>query len=194
MSVFSSENKGLISIIIPAYNVGKYIEKCLDSIYLQTYQNFEIIVAYDEKSSDNTLQILENYVKIPSLKIYVGRDTGSGDARNRGFRYAKGEFVIFVDGDDEVTPDYLSTMIDILLTHSECNVVICNSIPVNEDKINKGRELAKKSKNNVIIYPRKDLLYKKMWGNITSSPWAYLVRRQYILDNPAKWQEDKYFT
>jgi glycosyltransferase involved in cell wall biosynthesis len=97
-----------VSLIIPAYNVGKYIAACLDSLYAQTHQNFEIIVAYDEKSTDNTLEVLQSYAaEKDNLIIDIGIDKGSGDARNRGFRLAKGDFILFVDGDDEVTTDIM---------------------------------------------------------------------------------------
>ena len=71
-----------VSLIIPAYNVGKYIAACLDSLYAQTHQNFEIIVAYDEKSTDNTLEVLQSYAtEKDNLIIDIGIDKGSGDAR-----------------------------------------------------------------------------------------------------------------
>lgn len=106
-----TEDNGLVSIIIPAYNAAHYIETCLRSIYSQTYSYFEVIVAYDEKSTDDTLCVLTSLSEQYPHHIDIGRDTGSGAARNRGFQFAKGEFIIFVDADDELLPEYLSSMI-----------------------------------------------------------------------------------
>lgn len=188
----------LVSIIIPAYNISKYITACLDSLYSQSYQNFEIIIAYDEKSTDNTLEVLHAYPH-KEIIIDIGLDAGSGDARNRGFNLAKGEFIIFVDGDDVATDDYLATMLAVFEQHPELDVVLCNYLRVNEDEVQKGFATANISKNEVSLIPRKELLYKKLWHEVSSAPWSYLIRRKYLLQNkidfpPHSYGDDSYFT
>ena len=190
----------LISIIIPAYNVGKYIAACLDSLYAQTHQNFEIIVAYDEKSTDNTLEVLQSYAaEKDNLIIDIGIDKGSGDARNRGFILAKGDFILFVDGDDEVTTDYLSTMLSVFEQHPELNVVLCNYLRLNEDEVQEGFEKANASVNEVTLIPRDEMLYRKLWHEVSSAPWSYLIRREYLVKNnivfpPYSHADDSLFT
>lgn len=87
------------SIIIPAFNVEKYIGKCIDSALKQTFSNFEIIVI-DDESSDNTIKIVEQYNDERIHLIKNRKRKYAGGARNRGIRAAKGEYVIFLDSDD----------------------------------------------------------------------------------------------
>lgn len=174
---------GLISIIIPAYNSGKFIETTLNNLFSQTYQNFEIIIAYDEKSTDGSLSLLQNISDIHPIIIDVGKDTSSGAARNRGLRLAKGEFVIFVDADDEILPTYLETLISIFNKHPELNVVCCDFVKVFENTIADGWRKATNSKDTYKLLSRDKALYMILWEDILPAPWLFLVRRQYLIDN-----------
>ena len=90
----------MISVIVPVYNVEKYLSKCLDSIINQTYQNLEIICV-DDGSTDSSPMILEEYAKKDSrIKIITRQNGGLSAARNTGVKNATGEFVSFVDSDD----------------------------------------------------------------------------------------------
>ncbi len=90
----------LISIIIPVYNVEKYLSKCLDSVINQTYKNLEIICINDS-SQDNSLKILKRYAEIDSrIKVIVKENEGVSEARNRGLDVSNGEYIMFVDADD----------------------------------------------------------------------------------------------
>ncbi len=106
-----SNNKSacqLVSIIIPVYNERKFISKCLDSISDQTYKNFEVIVI-DDGSTDNSVELVRNN-KIVSLFIQVHR--GPGSAKNFGASVAKGEILVFIDGDMYLDKDYLKNIIE----------------------------------------------------------------------------------
>ena len=93
------ENRPLISVVIPAYNVEKYIYKCLDSIFFQSEQNFEILV-YDDGSSDNTLCEIARF-KNKKLKVFKGEENkGVVHARNFLLSNAAGEFIALQDADD----------------------------------------------------------------------------------------------
>ena len=88
------------SIIIPVYNVEKYLEKCLDSVVEQTYQNYEVIIVCD-KCSDNSETIVDKYVKkYPKFSKIYREKTGLSQARNLGVDAAVGEYLLFLDGDD----------------------------------------------------------------------------------------------
>lgn len=91
----------LISIIIPVYNVEKYLAKCLDSVVRQTVNNFDIIIVND-KSSDNSERIIINYKEKYNNIIYVKNkeNLGLGGARNEGLRYCTTNYVLFLDSDD----------------------------------------------------------------------------------------------
>ena len=101
MPIMKVKNKMIkFSIIIPVYNVSKYLNKCLDSVVNQTYQNYEAIIVCD-KCDDNSEEIVDEYVhKYPKLiKIYEER-TGLSKARNIGVDKASGDYLLFLDGDD----------------------------------------------------------------------------------------------
>lgn len=100
----------LITIIIPAYNVEKYIERCLESVLSQELKNFEVIIV-DDGSSDSTPQICDNYEKrYQNIKVIHKKNSGLGFARNTGLEYAKGEYIVFLDGDDFVGKNHLSNL------------------------------------------------------------------------------------
>ena len=92
--------KELISIIVPIYNVEKYLRQCLDSILNQTYQNFECLLINDG-SPDNSADICREYVEKDSRFKYFEKENGGlSDARNYGIRQSKGSYLTFVDSDD----------------------------------------------------------------------------------------------
>lgn len=94
-----------VTIIIPCYNVEKYVEECLDSIISQTYKNLEIICINDG-STDGTLDILEKFKKsYPDIIVVHQINRGLSEARNAGIRLATGAYVMFIDSDDFIEPD-----------------------------------------------------------------------------------------
>jgi glycosyltransferase involved in cell wall biosynthesis len=97
----------MISVIIPCYNSVKTIEKCLDSIFKQTYQEFEVIVV-DDGSTDNLLEVLTGYAN--KLVILQQENKGAPTARNYGFKISRGEFIIFLDADIVMKPQMLEKM------------------------------------------------------------------------------------
>ena len=98
------KNKVVFSIILPVYNVEKYLEACLDSIYNQSFQDFEII-AINDGSTDGSLDILNTYRdKYGKMMIVTQENKGLSATRNVGVSYAKGEFVCYVDSDDLISP------------------------------------------------------------------------------------------
>lgn len=90
----------MVSVIVPVYNVEKYLHQCLDSILNQTYRDIEVILVNDG-SSDNSGLICDAYVRRDQrVKVIHKKNAGASDARNIGLKIAKGEFVIFIDSDD----------------------------------------------------------------------------------------------
>lgn len=103
----------LVSVIIPCYNVEKYIGKCIKSICSQTYNNLEIIPV-DDGATDNTSLILDELAeKDQRIQVIHKCNEGVSAARNSGLNVARGEYVIFVDGDDYLAPDYVEYMLNI---------------------------------------------------------------------------------
>ena len=109
MTAETEKNNALVSVIVPAYNVEKYIAKCLDSILSQTYTNLEVILI-DDGSTDSTGSICDNYArKDERVKVIHQENQGQAVGRNVGLREAKGEWIQFVDSDDWIEPDTLET-------------------------------------------------------------------------------------
>lgn len=103
--------KPLVTVIIPAYNTEKYISKCLDSILVQSYQELEIIIL-DDGSEDETNKICQKYAEIDKRIIFISKEnTGVSDTRNVGIHNAKGKYIIFVDSDDYVDPNYVEVLV-----------------------------------------------------------------------------------
>ena len=94
-----------ISVIVPCYNVGKYIKRCLDSLTKQTLTDIEIICV-DDKSTDDTVNMIKNYKDSRITLILHKTNMGAGAARNNGLKVAKGEYVSFIDPDDYVDLDF----------------------------------------------------------------------------------------
>lgn len=100
-------NQPTISVIVPVYNVEKYLRRCLDSIMAQTYTNFELILV-DDGSKDKSGDICEDYAKKdPRITVFHKENGGVSSARNIGLDNAKGDFVTFCDSDDYVSPKWL---------------------------------------------------------------------------------------
>ena len=106
----------MISVVIPVYNSGKYLENCLDSILHQTYSDLEII-CIDDGSTDNSPALLEKYrQKDNRIRVLTQKNAGVSAARNRGIDAASGEYITFVDSDDAVSEDMYQTLASILAT------------------------------------------------------------------------------
>lgn len=99
----------MVSVIIPLYNVENYVVKSLKSAFSQTYSDIEYLLI-DDCSSDHTMQVVEEYVSVhlrgDSVRIiHHDENCRLSVARNTGLKHANGEFVFFMDSDDEITPD-----------------------------------------------------------------------------------------
>lgn len=102
----------LISIIIPAYNIDKYIGKCLDSVLNQTYSNIEVIIVNDG-STDKTKDIIDKYVLKDKRIIAIHKENGGvSSARLRGIQVSHGDYIGFVDGDDYIEPNMYEKLYD----------------------------------------------------------------------------------
>lgn len=111
------------SIIIPVYNVERYIDKCMQTVMGQSFRDYEVIVV-DDESPDNSMRIVEEYAtKYPEqIHMIHQKNTRQGGARNRGVREARGEYILFVDSDDYVSTDMLK-IVDEHLRNTPCDIL-----------------------------------------------------------------------
>jgi glycosyltransferase involved in cell wall biosynthesis len=115
-----------VSVIVPVYNVEKYLAKCLDSLINQTHQEIEILVVNDG-STDGSEQVIRNYARNypDKIKPFIKRNGGLSDARNFGIDRAAGDYIGFVDSDDYVKPSMFGEMAGLAEKH-QVKMVICN--------------------------------------------------------------------
>lgn len=113
-----------VSIVIPVFNAASTLDRCLGSIFAQKYDNFEIICV-DDESKDNSVEVLEGYAKKDSrLTYYKATHGGASHARNIGVTKATGDYLQFVDADDDLDPNYLEKMVN-LLESTGSDMAIC---------------------------------------------------------------------
>lgn len=108
----------LISVIVPIYNVEKYLNKCIDSIINQTYKNIEIILINDG-STDRSYELCTHYAKKDGrIKLINKKNGGLSDARNKGLEIAKGEYAVFIDSDDWIDRSMLEKLYDLSIKYN----------------------------------------------------------------------------
>lgn len=122
----SKEDETLVSVIVPAYNVEKYIDECLYSVRNQTHKNLEIIVINDA-STDDTAKIIKKHVKEDPRVIFVDSDENSelSATRNKGLTMTHGEYVCFIDADDIVHCNFFEVLASFLDDDPEVDIAQC---------------------------------------------------------------------
>ena len=124
----------MISVVVPVYNVSKYISDCVESLLSQTYKDFEVIFV-DDGSLDNSVEIIKEKIKeLSNFRVVSKVNGGLSSARNYGLKYVQSEFVTFLDSDDYLNADYLSKMIQSI---DDFDICCCgyNEISENNDFI-----------------------------------------------------------
>lgn len=130
----------MVSIIVPVYNIESYLPKCVDSILVQTYKDFEIILV-DDGSTDTSGQICDEYAaKDRRIKVIHKNNGGVTTARNYGLREAVGDWIMYIDGDDWIEPKTLELFTD-YADANRADIVIGDFQMVSEDSIKEHRSI-----------------------------------------------------
>ena len=149
-----------ISVIVPIYNVEKYLKKCLDSIIYQSLKDIEIIMV-DDGSTDSCSQICDYYSSLDErIKVVHKENQGLGLARNTGLDIAKGKYVTFIDSDDYISIDYLKKVYNVA-EENKADVVYSGFANLNNDGI---VEFSPNPYGNRKIYKNgiKNIMYEMM--------------------------------
>lgn len=189
----------ILSIIIPVYNVEKYVRKTLESIYKSTFPNNEVeVIVVNDGTKDNSMSIVNEFVaKYDNLKIINQENQGLSVARNSGLKAAQGKYVWFVDSDDWVEKESLHFMLK-YLKHSEKDVLMYKIREYDEE----GRILLERSfhdnKNEEQISGTDVVLYQKKYGIDITPMQQYVISRDFLLSKkmlfvPGIYHEDKEF-
>ncbi|EOB7509515.1 glycosyltransferase [Providencia stuartii] len=186
-------NHLLVSVVIPCYNSENWIAKAIQSIDNQTFKNIEIIIV-DDGSTDNSVNVIKN-IKI-SLPILIINQENSGPslARNNGVKYAKGDYIAFLDADDEWHPDKIQTQLDALDLNNKKNFCLSDCILIDANN-----SLIKKHSNNIDSSTSLDLMKKMFYlGEVSMITPSILVPKQLFIDsggfdNNLRYKEDNFF-
>lgn len=158
-----------ISIVIPTFNSGKTLRKCLDSIYSQTYKDFEVIII-DSLSDDNTIEIIKEYRDIsPSIKHLSEKDSGIYDAMNKGIKIATGKWFYFLGSDDYLFGNNTLEAVAKYLKKTTClilygNVKMLNNGYIYDGEFNLEKLLHKNICHQAIFY--NGILFKNICYNL----------------------------
>lgn len=159
----------LISVIIPAYNIEKYIVRCLESVCRQTYPNLEIIVV-DDGSSDNTGRIADDFAKKDKRFTVIHKgNAGVSAARNTGLDCAQGDYIGFVDGDDLIEPDMYELLMQNALKY-QADISHCGYQMVFPNRVdyyhNTGEILVQDNSQGVYDLVKADKVEPGLWNKL----------------------------
>lgn len=155
----------LISVIIPVYNVEKYLDRCVESIVNQTYRNLEIILV-DDGSPDRCPEMCDEWAKKDGrIKVIHQKNGGAGKARNTGTQLATGSFISYVDSDDYVDKYFYEKMTK--LFDEETDVVECEYVSVNDENVvfEINGEVWETTAEKAMEYHIKDTYFKQVIWN-----------------------------
>lgn len=116
----------LVSVVVPVYNVEKYVARCIKSILHQTYKNIEILIINDG-STDNSLEECNYFLDDVRVKVFTKKNGGLSDARNYGLKRAKGKYICFIDSDDYIHPKYIELLYQ-FITEKKLDIIECSYV------------------------------------------------------------------
>lgn len=183
----------LISVIVPIYNVEKYLKRCIDSIVNQSYKNLEIILV-DDGSPDKCPCICDEYSKEDSrIKVVHKENGGLSDARNAGLNVASGKYILFIDSDDWIHCDMIKVLYNAIVDE-DADIAECKSIKTSEfvEEVYDNNEISITSFTTV-----EALLSLIKEKPLKQTVWDKLYRREVIENVPfekGKYHEDEFFT
>lgn len=123
---------GLVSVIVPIYNIEKYIGRCIESIVNQTYNNIEVLLVVDG-ATDNSLNICKCWAKKDSrIRVIYQENGGVSSARNHGVKESKGEYITFVDGDDYIANQMIEKLVE-SIKNNNVDFSVCNLCVIHMD-------------------------------------------------------------
>ena len=182
-------NQPLVSVIIPVYNVEKYLRECLDSVCNQTLEDIEIICV-DDGSTDGSLSILRDYeAKDSRFKIYTQKNKFAGVARNNGFLHATGKYCIFLDSDDWFDKNLLKK------TYLKAEKEQADIVAFNFSKFDVEGKVEKRTGIHTEWLPKNTEVFSYadcpdyIMSVVNPTPWTKLYRTSFVAENNLKFDE-----
>lgn len=182
----------MISVVIPVYNAEKYLNACLDSILTQDFEDYEI-VCINDGSKDHSLDILQTYQAQYPDKIVVKSipNGGQANARNTGIELSKGDYIVFVDSDDDMKPNALRKLYDVM-SKNKSDMVVCeiDRIFTQKKSIFDGfsfdTSLHIEGSTSIKDHP-------EIIPYITAAPYAKLISKDFLIRNDIQFIKGKIY-
>lgn len=169
----------LISVVVPIYNVEKYLRLCLDSLLVQTYTNFEVLMINDGSPDDSANICKEYLTKDRRFQYFEKENGGPSDTRNYGIEHSKGEYITFVDSDDWLKETFLADLYE-AITRTGADIALSTYVKYDDSQsvynipiIGEYYERIWMSDEFIIELPKLE-----MEDNSYSNPWAKLFKRE----------------
>ena len=167
-----------ISVIVPVYNVERYLPVCLESIVQQHLSDYEVIMV-DDGSTDGSRAICDEFAEhYPEFRVIHKENGGVAAARNRGIEEAKGEYILFLDSDDFLVPDAIKPLLE-LAKENELDVLGFSYLTVPEETTS-APEVSFETPQKLEVLNGYDYIAR---FNYTAQIWWYLVRRELLIKN-----------
>ena len=184
-----------VSIILPAYNVEKYIDDCLTSLTSQSYKNLEII-AVDDSSTDHTYEILQDWArKDKRIKLFHNeKNQGAALTRERALKEATGKYTMFVDSDDYISPSYIKAMVR-AARKSGVDAVFNNSVVLYNDYTRQEQKMSwwfPFPEGEIRLPPACQHEQSYLWGKLFKT--SFLKRIDISLPTPLRYHSDMYIS
>lgn len=155
-----------VTIILPVYNSEKYLERCIESIVNQSFNNIELLIINDG-STDGSETIIKNFAsKYKFIRYISKKNTGVADTRNQGILRAHGEYIMFIDNDDYIDKDYVAIHYEAIVENGS-DVVLSGYRRIDDDKILFEKQLSNNYWSRYIIV----------------APWAKIYKKEYLIKN-----------
>ena len=165
----------MISVIIPVYNVEKYLNECLNSVCSQTFENLEIILV-DDGSTDDSSKICDEWsAKDSRVRVIHQLNAGLSEARNSGLKYCKGDYILYIDSDDSIEEDLVESLMNLIEKHNVDIAMCTHRLKVNGI-------VEKRPFNSKIITGTVNELLKFIFENGLWHAWGKLIKRELALE------------
>lgn len=180
----------LVSMIIPVYNVEKYLRRCLISVAEQTYPDLEVILVNDGSPDDSQKIIDEFCQKNKNFICYITENHGLGGARNFGLSKAHGDYICFLDSDDYIKENFVEVMVKSAITY-QSDIVVCNNVDVFEKENYQTVSKLIYKQNPTCLMNDKEILFNRIcaWGKLYKTELF-----QGLGYEPRAWYEDMRLT
>lgn len=180
--------KPILTVVIPVYNVEKYLKRCIDSILVQEWKNYDILLV-DDGSTDNSPQICDDYAKAYDIISVIHKENGGlSEARNTGISNAEGEYVCFLDSDDWIEPNTFSDLAEVIESDQY------DIISFNQEFVKSEHDIIKSdSKRTKRLTGKEALIDMFSYGFITGFATDKIYRKALFTKNTIQFPVGKYY-